>query len=1642
MADFTSDSLEIPWTDLRQSCIDHYDDLLKATRDHLSEKTYEELDVFLTMLFIQKQILDNGVAMGSIVVRQRGKLVAQQDAPILDSFELHQVIAWCEDLISSRNGDISPGMDEYLADNGVHPTQFLITCEWTSLLYIASVIKGPRATHKAVPSDTLNVPILSDSSSDDDSTHPNEVVTLSQLRDILGYDFHLFSDYAAKHVLSLLHHLGFFYESRLHPDIFSGDPQETYCIFPLPLGLDLSTNVELLFSSIEASLSDLDLSVNEFGFLILTRKLWPDGLLSDYAHRRLCKSVLCWILAEDVSLAAILRDFLAKQKPLPGIRSAMDSHPWPYTQDSRPSPSGSANNGGDYIAARRGMLSRYACRWLRAFHDQNPPQYAVLLFGLAQEIAEIGDIPADSSNTGKRVTYDRTLSNIAGFMRASVTFTVGDDLFLFWLESLLPDCVYTEPMPSLLRLLPKEVDSFQRTSVFLDAHPQQDASTTSIEPWRVVTKTAQENVEGLQRGLKWLHVLVRSGIDIPAPTFEQICDYALNYGTPFEDIHFFIETIFTSLWLRSLGRQSLQRTIARLWSKHASTVWDNLKSATQLETTMRFIRYSLAANLILYGCERQNIITLGFISQAEVADIPSRRKITTRAEEISDPITIDPEIMEVLDAYITTDIDELSSYIIKFLHAFLAESPLLESYEVDNFVLRNGQVLCRWAWKAYDIQQFDISAIRPAFLLRTLVVDEEPFQALLDGLYQSSVDWKIRLDSVSRIFRIILETLSASFNVEGRQWRSSVANVFRKFFSAIWSDEKEEVRLEAKSLSRTLLPTHLLAVALCWNEALMKAPMSERVGITSFLIELHSHFPEWQLLSWEVITEILSELNYTEKHGDAEDGPASAHLSMYGIHSEKDDAGSVVGLDDEMSQLRRGVLLLSLRMVSDGILVDNQTLMKVKLHLLQALGFDGVSTVTTADGHNFDVRFNEVRVMDAHMYPLVTELVAVLDSHHKFWQASIVNAPQNGSSYGLVGAVFSDVLIRIFSTLDDLTSIPVMVLKGLVEGLGIIIHKQDFEERPMRHLQQPLRKAMHRLHEVLLGEGSYEVRQLALSVTQAFIKKCPTFMGTIIISSVETATKLVSSQGHHGMNDLLVAQARSFLETTLTAYPNGLFISICKHEVDDELFVVIKQLTDAHAKPSTRHLREVLLRDTLMKAIESDRESFQHVLFNLQSYVDVVHHENYTAELMQFVGQCLTHLARRASEWAAESLDTSPLIIIPAKLMQFNKVHSREMFNYTETMLRIILNRLDVKSSSLSQLIRVAATIVKKPYQPNTHSTQTPPNSIVQVVFEILGDGLRLKSRVQPTTIASMLEVITTSEHGIDSLAKTHPLSFLGLVDSGFHFLSHHTWTNERADKDFDASISVAKMVLEAATLDKNIMVRLFEHVTEKRTSLSVRGWNIMVLAAMTEVTGTWEDILFTQLGAFTIAHQTTILGLINAGGPLSQNAKTEVNYAYISMKAWLLLAHKVSLRREVDGATWLAIWSGLWTPFESLVDVIEAENTPGVSTTLSLVTWGLIADLLFFINSLRCPLSSSTSSMVALLERVRNSTQASSSTKIIKALKSASEPPPEPSLEVLVSQAGKDIIAEEKIKVLWERENSDRRGNPDRHRREHRAVS
>ena len=73
-----------------------------------------------------------------------------------------------------------------------------------------------------------------------------------------------------------------------------------------------------------------------------------------------------------------------------------------------------------------------------------------------------------------------------------------------------------------------------------------------------------------------------------------------------------------------------------------------------------------------------------------------RRKLNIRGSAASDPIIIDAGLMRVLGQYIEAKVDEISCLVAKFLTMFLTESPLVESYEGDNFILRNGTMLAAW----------------------------------------------------------------------------------------------------------------------------------------------------------------------------------------------------------------------------------------------------------------------------------------------------------------------------------------------------------------------------------------------------------------------------------------------------------------------------------------------------------------------------------------------------------------------------------------------------------------------------------------------------------------------------------------------------------------------------------------------------------------------------------------------------------------------------------------------------------------------------------------------------------------------------------------------------------------------------------
>ncbi|KAL1728748.1 hypothetical protein FB107DRAFT_177155, partial [Schizophyllum commune] len=277
--------------------------------------------------------------------------------------------------------------------------------------------------------------------------------------------------------------------------------------------------------------------------------------------------------------------------------------------------------------------------------------------------------------------------------------------------------------------------------------------------------------------------------------------------------------------------------------------------------------------------------------------------------------------------------------IAKFFHMFLFESPLLESYEVDNFILRNGDMLHTCAWELYEVQRDEISSIRTSLLLRVLVVDMQPLNAIIET-WLASPQWERRLQAIVRLSRVIMDVTSQSFHVEDRQWRPAVIDVFEHFFTRMWADPQEEIRVAVDAFSSTLLPAHFEAISLCWSEAISKAPIGERVKLVAFLIQLHPHFPQWKLISWQAIVERLLEDEYDQSHN--EEGPAAAHLSMYGLSREFSE-NSITAEDPEIVQLRMSILVLSIQMLASGISIDSKSLLRIKYYLAQVIGFSNVT---------------------------------------------------------------------------------------------------------------------------------------------------------------------------------------------------------------------------------------------------------------------------------------------------------------------------------------------------------------------------------------------------------------------------------------------------------------------------------------------------------------------------------------------------------------------------------------------------------------------------------------------------------------------------------------------------------------------------
>jgi hypothetical protein len=401
---------------LRHSFVQSHQGLLFTEAD-LDQRTFEEISVLYAVLWLEMQILEHGSAQSSIAVCRNGSRLDK-----LDEFELHYCVKLYEAYLSSGRLRVSGTLSNYAEENDVDVSDYPMFFDWSTLTYITTIIKTPYNQSQVsgdAPLGFLSVDRtqLDEESPSDPSNQPIEVTNLTHLRDALGYEVGLHSDDAARCLLEHLHHLGFIAHLDgsvlLFPD--SAIPKEVQCAFPLPLGLDLSSEVETLFGAVEACLSDVNLSVNEAGFLFLVRRLWPNGMATEYALRRLARAVIAWIVAEvrktrqslsqciiwfsqEMNAARVIKEFVSMRSALPGMRSGSSSQQaWPLWPDLRVGSSNVAPSGNDYSRYRQELRRKYAAPWMLAFRNKDSNGYCRVLREICDELAE-ESIGGPSSN--------------------------------------------------------------------------------------------------------------------------------------------------------------------------------------------------------------------------------------------------------------------------------------------------------------------------------------------------------------------------------------------------------------------------------------------------------------------------------------------------------------------------------------------------------------------------------------------------------------------------------------------------------------------------------------------------------------------------------------------------------------------------------------------------------------------------------------------------------------------------------------------------------------------------------------------------------------------------------------------------------------------------------------------------------------------------------------------------------------------------------------------------------------------------------------------------------------------------------------------------------------------------------------------
>lgn len=393
-------------------------DSLYSDPERLGSAGYDEVAVLYSNLWVQLEILNNGIASGSIRIHH-------DKDEVDDVTGLSAILAKYKDILDAGDLSVSQAALDFSQVSG--DTALGVEFLWRPryLQYCAALLRAPSdPSYAPLPATGLLTV--------DGVAHPRpdppsvayEAVQMGTVRQTLATDLNLRSDLAASIMIEQMRHLGLCTvantQSITAPIV---NDRSVMVNFPLPQLMDSSPSVELLVLVIEQLLDDIDLTANEQGFLLLFNRAWPSSMCSPYALERLGGSVMSWIMAEDDVLHHIVKHYASKRKRPPGVRNSATS-----------AAKGLASVA-SYKDDRGLLLARYARPWLQALHDEDQIRYAELAYDRSKVIDDRwGVVVLAKGDAAASQVAGMALDRITTLADADVTFSVTLDLLTAWLE--------------------------------------------------------------------------------------------------------------------------------------------------------------------------------------------------------------------------------------------------------------------------------------------------------------------------------------------------------------------------------------------------------------------------------------------------------------------------------------------------------------------------------------------------------------------------------------------------------------------------------------------------------------------------------------------------------------------------------------------------------------------------------------------------------------------------------------------------------------------------------------------------------------------------------------------------------------------------------------------------------------------------------------------------------------------------------------------------------------------------------------------------------------------------------------------------------------------------------------------------------